>query len=151
MTRQVRLTSPTAAVAGCIISLAVFTGGCSTDPVEPEDKLEPKLSSIQKHVFDTSCSSPDCHGSKAHAGDLVLETGTSHSQLVGVAAANNKANKDGLKRVDTANVDKSFLLMKMNKITDEDYGLAMPIGTDGLDPAQLAIVKQWIEAGAKDD
>jgi hypothetical protein len=130
------------------VSLA---GACASEPVI-EPVLEGKLSSLQTLVFDKSCATSSCHNATVNAGNLVLDKGASYAQLVGAFAKNAGAKKQGLKRVDPGKPDASFLVMKVQAITDDTYGQVMPTSSPtGLPAAELAAVRAWITAGAKND
>ena len=130
------------------IALYYFLG-CSSEPV---DELVPKLSSIQEKILGPSCATAFCHSSTVHAGNLVLEAGESHAQMVGVFSENAAARSEGLKRVVPGDPDASFLFIKVQKVTNSNYGQTMPTQMpDGLPADQLAVIRAWIANGAKDD
>lgn len=109
----------------------------------------PTLARVQAEVFDVGCNVSSCHGATGKAGGLVLEAGASHAQLVGVTADNPKAASEGLVRVAPGDPDASFLVRKCLPGLAADYGEVMPSGNpDGLEPARLQLVRDWIEAGA---
>ena len=54
--------------------------------------IEPKLSSIQREIFDESCDAPSCHGS-GKKGNLSLVAGNSFAQLVDVRSTADKKKR----------------------------------------------------------
>lgn len=114
----------------------------STDPVEPT------LTSIQRRVFNPSCSSASCHGAPAFKGGLDLEEGAAYASLVGVAPENEIARSRGLKRVDPGNPAGSFLLVKLGN-PGEGEGSRMPSRNAALSPQAVAAIEEWIRRGAK--
>ena len=133
--------------------LAMFAvSACAGEPTPDPPVLEGKLSSIQELVFTPSCATSSCHSSTSKAGNLQLTPETSYAELVDKFAENGTAKAEGLKRVAPGNADESFLVTKIQKITKSEYGLAMPTGSpDGVPADQLKAIKDWINAGAKND
>lgn len=138
-------------VAFSLTVLMSLTCSCASEPVV-EPVLEAKLSSIQTLIFDKSCATSSCHSATSSAGNLVLEKGSSRGELVDAFAENGAAKKAGLKRVDPGSPDTSFLLTKVQTISNPDYGQVMPTTSpSGLPAEQLAAIRGWIEVGAKDN
>lgn len=98
------------------------------------------FASIQANVFTPRCTG--CHaGSGAPAG-LRLDAANSYALLVGVASAEVPA----LQRVNAGRPDDSYLVQKLEGRAA--VGVRMPFGGPYLDDATIAIVRQWIAAGA---
>jgi mono/diheme cytochrome c family protein len=134
------------AAAGCDESLATVAG--------PTPNLTPTFSSIQRDIFEAadstgrpSCSS--CHnpnGGAFRQVGLDLSTTGSYDSLVGVASR----QKPGLSRVVAGDPENSYLLHKLEGRTDI-IGGRMPNRGPYLSDGQLAIVRRWIELGARRD
>ena len=132
--------------AGCDESLATIAG--------PTPNLTPTFSSIQRDVFEAadssgrpSCSS--CHnpnGGAFRQVGLDLSTAGSYDSIVGVASR----EKPGVMRVAPGDPDNSYLLHKLEGRTDI-IGGRMPNRGPFLSDGQLAIIKRWIELGARRD
>ena len=130
-----------------LLSLGTALAGCGDDGGGGDGS--PSFARVQAEVFDVGCSVKSCHSSTAKAGDLVLEAGKSHAELVGVAAVQTKAVAEGLLRVTAGDPDASFLLTKCTAPLAAEYGDVMPWGNpDGLDVDKLELLRAWIEAGA---
>jgi hypothetical protein len=107
------------------------------------------------------CSGQYCHGS-GQGGLKFASQAEAYTALVGVAAAGPKCMSSGLMRVKASDSASSLLVEKLSKATPA-CGDIMPIGTK-LDPdclsmnpsvcntqTEITLVKQWIDAGAKND
>ena len=108
--------------------------------------IEPKLSSIQKEIFDESCNAPSCHGS-VKKGSLSLVAGNSFAQLVGVRSTSDKKNIPPYLRVNPGSPDSSILLIKI-VAPDTNQGEAMPKANDKLPQNSVDAIRQWILSGA---
>ena len=128
--------------------------GCDDGGDDGDDGagIEPTLTSIQDEIFTGSCALQSCHSTASLAGDLILEPGRSHEQLVGPMAFQSEAAGEGLARVVPGDPDASFLWIRLQVDTDPRYGPLMPQGsTEGLDADELAAIETWIVKGAADD
>jgi hypothetical protein len=134
------------AAAGCDESLSSIAG--------PTPNLTPTFSSIQRDIFEAedssgrpSCSS--CHnpnGGAFRAVGLDLSTAGSYDTIVGVASR----QKPGLLRVAAGDPENSYLIHKLEGRSDI-IGGRMPNRGPYLSDGQIAIVKRWIELGARRD
>ena len=134
------------AAAGCDESLSTIAG--------PTPNLTPTFSSIQRDIFEAadssgrpSCSS--CHnpnGGAFRQVGLDLSTAGSYDSIVGVASR----QKPGLMRVAPGDAENSYLLHKLEGRTDI-IGGQMPNRGPFLSDGQLAIIRRWIELGARRD
>ncbi len=123
-----------------------------TDTGDTAGDLEPTLTNVQAEVFTPSCAFSTCHGEGDGSANLLLAEGSSHADLVGVPAegdATSGAPADGSVRVVAGDPDGSYLVQKL-QTTGTFVGDIMP-DPAGLDAERLALVRAWIEAGAKDD
>lgn len=110
------------------------------------ETVEPKLSSIQKEIFDKNCNTPSCHGS-GKKGDLSLISGNSFAQLVGVQSTADRKNIPPFLRVKCGSPDSSILFIKIIA-PDTNQGEVMPKGTDKLSQNSIDAIRQWILRGA---
>ena len=134
------------AAAGCDESLSTVAG--------PTPNLTPTFSSIQRDIFEAadssgrpSCSS--CHnpnGGAFRQVGLDLSTAGSYDSIVGVASR----EKPGLMRVAPGDAENSYLIHKLEGRTDI-IGGRMPNRGPFLSDGQLAIIRRWIELGARRD
>lgn len=136
---------------GLVLSLVLLLGCGSED--DGDFVVEPTLSAIQTEIFDASCGFSTCHGVTGNKGDLILADGMSHGELVGVDVDNPAAAAMGMKRVIAGAPEDSFLILKLTKPVDTDFGELMPQGAvDGIDPpAKVDAIAEWIRRGALDD
>ncbi len=123
--------------------------GCAGDGPPPAGGGT--YATIQTEIFDAGCTQQACHSAAGRAGDLSLTAGESYDELVDVEAANPTAAAAGLLRVDPFLAQDSFLMRKLTGDLSPGEGSAMPIGAMPLSPEQLALIADWIEAGAEPD
>ena len=86
-------------------------------------------------------------GPTSRTGNLDLSTGQSHGELVGVQPSIDQARDDGFLRVDPGNPDNSFLLIKLEG-PPLGEGSRMPLTGTPLTPAEIDVIRAWIEDGA---
>jgi hypothetical protein len=104
---------------------------------------------IQKQVFNQNCALSGCHDSQSQTGGLLLETGASYNNLVGVVPSKQAAIDAGWLRIDPGSPETSFLFRKIEgDLPDADYGERMPRGRPKLPKTLRDIIRLWIEAGA---
>lgn len=132
-----------------LLLLAVIMPGvaaCRGDAVtEPDqtDTLMPTLSSIQTHVFTPFCAGH--HGPSLAEADLDLSAGRSFANLVNVPST-----QVGLDLVTPGDAENSYLIHKMEG-RESITGRPMPIGALPLDAEVMAVIRQWINAGARNN
>jgi hypothetical protein len=103
--------------------------------------LAPTLASLQQNVFTPACTG--CHAGAAAPQGLRLDAANSYAMLVGVPSV----EVPGLLRVAPVNPEASYLVHKLDG--NAAVGARMPLGGPFLDAATIAIVRQWIAAGAR--
>jgi hypothetical protein len=81
------------------------------------------------------------------AGNLILETGQSYAQLVGVPPDVSTARDAGLLRVDAGHPENCFLLIKLEG-PPPDQGSRMPLNDSPLSEAEIQRIRDWIAQGA---
>ena len=139
-----------------VIGLSVAALGCDeklSDVAGPTPNLTPTFSSIQRDIFEAADSSgrPACsachnpNGGAFRAVGLDLSTSGSYDSLVGVRSA-----QKGLLRVAAGDPENSYLVHKLEGRTDI-IGNRMPNRGPYLSEGQMAILKRWIELGARRD
>lgn len=128
---------------------ASFLTGCFSDPAAPvldPGAIQPTLSSIQEHVFSTTCAVSGCHAPPDPQLDLDLSAGQAYSHLVGIASA----EQPSLNRITAGDAAASYLFLK---ITGDPriLGERMPRGGTPLSTEQIQAIQEWIDAGAADN
>lgn len=135
-----------ALTAGCDESLSTIAG--------PTPALTPTFSSIQRDILQATDSSgrpacSSCHnpngGAFRNVGLDMSAEGT-YASLVGVRST----QKPGLLRVAPGDPDNSYLVQKLEGRSDIT-GVRMPTRGPYLTDGQIAIIRRWIELGAKRD
>lgn len=105
------------------------------------------LADIQAALFTPTCATLNCHDRASATGKLVLESGSSFAQLVGVAPDVQAAQDAGLLRVTPHDPEHSFLYQKLVGPRPE-WGSRMPLSGACLPAERIDQVRRWIEAGA---
>lgn len=131
---------------------AVDTAGNTSmsDPVTVAVSNAPastvKLADLQADVFTPQCSG--CHsggGGSLPASMDLTSTEASYAALVGVASEQVPA----LQRVEAGNADDSYLIHKVEGT--QSVGSQMPVGGSFLSESTIAMIREWIDAGAPAD
>jgi len=94
-------------------------------------------------LLTASCTGSSCHDNSQPAAGLVLTTGNSYSELVGIASSQCATNK----LVEAGKPEASYLVFKLDGAGPCFVGNAMPPGSM-LTPAQILTVRDWIANGA---
>ena len=113
-------------------------------PAPPPTGFGPNFSEIQANIFTPSCATSSCHSAATAAAGLVLDAANSYAMLVGIASTQDA----GTQRVNPLNPNTSYLIQKLEGpgVT----GSQMPPG-GSVATTDIAIIRQWITAGAVDD
>lgn len=135
------------------LTLALAAGlllGCehadALGPDGPDEPAAPTLTRVQAEVFTPSCALSGCHlGADAPFG-LDLSAGQAHGSAVGVRSS----EVPDLFRIEPGNPDASYLVRKIEGGPDL-VGSRMPLGRAPLSDAAIALVRAWIDAGARRD
>jgi cytochrome c len=123
-------------VAGCgmvaiaLISLQIGTVGAQEDAAKPE-----YFTTKVKPILDANCAR--CHGGLNHRGGLNLDT----------RANMLKGGHDGAVIV-PGDPDKSLLVRLIRHEGPADDPMPMPPKKDKLSDSDIAVVAQWVKAGA---
>ncbi len=129
--------------------LVVFLAGCE----EPSSHdLTPTIENVQAQVFDPHCAGQGCHDADTQAGELDLSSAErSYANLVGVDVSNAVALENGWVRVRPGDLDRSFLLRKL-EVPGVGEGAPMPPGGYELTQPYLDLVSDWIvDAADRED
>lgn len=144
-----------------MIVISMGISACGDSPTEPTDpnheddhdheheemerppgELMPTLSSIQSLVFNHSCVSH--HGLDDAAAGLNLAEGHSFKNIVNV-----RSTQVMLDLVRPGDAENSYLVHKLEG-REGIMGKQMPIGGTPLTAADIGVIKQWINNGAKE-
>ena len=104
------------------------------------------LAQIQQQIFTPYCASCHCPGGSAPMS--LTDAATSYAALVGDDPTNSTARQAGEKRVMAGNPSRSFLLNKLTGQMEFGEGDLMPQNSSPLSAAEIALVRNWIQAGA---
>ena len=142
------VTAPRRRPGSLLPLLAIFVGvaACRSDSgtgPEETDTLMPTLSSIQTHVFTPSCAGH--HGPSFAEAGLDLSAGRSFANLVNVPSTQVELNL-----VTPGDSENSYLIHKLDG-RPGIVGAQMPIAILLLDAEEIAVIRQWIDAGARNN
>ena len=132
-----------------VLALAVFVvaAGCGTSSPSAPSPTPSGVSfaqQIQAQILTPACTSCHTDDGRTPSGGLNLKAGSAYADLVGVASS----SKPGATRVIAGNPSGSYLVQKLEGAADI-VGLRMPRnGPPFLSDAQVALIRQWIQAGA---
>jgi hypothetical protein len=134
---------------GLLVGLLPLGAACGPAP-------PPTFSQLDAQLLQPSCTFSSCHSptGKRSSGGLDLKSGA-YQALVGVAARNGRAAREGLLLVEPGQPTRSFLLTKLVLAADTDpatdYGKRMPEGQPAVPTDLVEGLKSWIGAGAPND
>ena len=144
-------------LCGLVIAVAVGTS-CDeklSDLAGPSPNLEPTFSSIQHEILETTDASgraacTQCHsdaGGRTPSGGLNMRHDLAYASLIGVASR----EKPSAVRVIAGDSTNSYIVQKLEGAPGI-VGERMPrTGGPYLTDGQIAIIKRWIDTGAKND
>ena len=128
---------------GLCLAIATGCGGGAGGGILPVP-TDPVLADIQSRVFTPRCATSGCHVTGTAAFDMVLSTGQSAGNIIGIPSDQD----DTFMRVDPGNAADSWLYMKVtadSRIT----GDPMPSLSSPLRQADLDMIRDWIDQGAQ--
>lgn len=102
--------------------------------------LTADFQSIQANVFTPICSV--CHAGGAAPQGLRLDAVNSYSMIVGVPSREDPS----VLRIKPGDPDQSYLVQKIEG--HAAVGAQMPLGGPALPAATVAVIRQWVSAGA---
>lgn len=138
--------SGTISISELIAAVNSALNGCAAAPT-PTATQAASLDVIQRTIFSPRCAISACHDSLVRSGDLNLEEGVSHAELVGIEPDIDSAREAGLLRVDAGRPENSFLLIKLEGPPPAQGG-QMPLTGALLSAAEVEIIRRWIADGA---
>jgi hypothetical protein len=113
------------------------------------DGVSSTFDQIRRHIFTpTSCARSTCHNVAQEPHQLSLDPAEAWAALVGVPPTNAAAAAAGKLRVAPGDPARSFVLDKLRGTLASGEGARMPFGLDPLRPLPIALVEEWIAAGA---
>jgi hypothetical protein len=124
---------------------------CEDTPASAEPLKEPTLTNLKRDIFSVSCAFSSCHGEESAAANLNLTGDNLRQRLVD----HQMVTPTQMPLVDPGNPDGSWLYEVVSKCEPEsDAGPVshMPRNSPTLlDPELVAMVREWIAQGAKDN
>ena len=119
------------------------------DTAAPGDTSDagPTLATIEALVLRPHCAIPSCHASAEPTGHMRLDEDFPRASLRGVAAMGVSCRDQGLVRVVPGDPAASLLYRKISEDAPP-CGSRMPQAAAPLPPALIALVRDWIAAGA---
>ncbi len=105
------------------------------------------LAVIEARVFRPHCAVPSCHASMEPTGHMRLDDDNPATTLRGVMAMGVACGGSGLVRVQPGDAANSLLYRKISEDAPP-CGTRMPQGLAPLSPDLIALVRDWIAAGA---
>jgi hypothetical protein len=128
-------------VVGALALLTACGGG--SDHIVPTQQT-PTLLDVQAQVFTPRCAVSGCHvGSGAPFGLDLSSASSSEANTIGV----DSNEMPSLKRIEAGDASMSYLY---RKITADPTILGDPMPASGgpLSASQIALIQEWIDAGA---
>ena len=136
-----------ASIRFSLVLLVGCAAACSDSPTSPTPTapggLMPRLSSIQTSIFNASCI--EHHGDHATEAGLDLTSGNAYSNLVNVPSV-----QAALNRVTPGDAENSYLIHKLDGRAGI-VGDRMPTNGPFLTAAQIDVIEQWINDGARNN
>lgn len=127
-----------------VASAVACSDGSPTSPTPTAPGgLMPRLSSIQTIIFNASCI--EHHGDHATEAGLDLTSGNAYSNLVNVPSVQTALN-----RVTPGDAENSYLIHKLDGRSGI-VGDRMPTNGPFLTTAQIDVIEQWINDGARNN
>jgi hypothetical protein len=133
-----------------VIAFCTGLASCAGDGVldtdtGPPPSSPPTLSMLQSSIFTPVCAVPTCHLAPFPQQGMELIPGMTYGYIVNVDSNEVPAYK----RVAPGHSESSYLYMKISG-DPRIVGDRMPMGGI-LSDADIEAIRQWIDAGAKDD
>ena len=141
-----------------VLAAALACAGDGQGPTEPGNNNDddpgngisgPSFAGSVQPIFTQSCALSECHAGAAPVQDMSLEPGKAFNDIVNV-----KSNVATLTRIRPFLPDSSFLLHKIQGTqasVGDSSGARMPLRNCCLSQDQIAVVRAWILAGARNN
>jgi hypothetical protein len=114
-----------------------------TRTVTVTERTTVTFSQVQSQIFNQSCAFSGCHAGNAPAAGQNLSEGQAYANIVGIPSSERPA----LSRIEPFDPESSYMYLKV--IGDPSIaGGQMPLGGPFLADATIAMLRDWIEAGA---
>ena len=138
-----------ASISACGSETGTETGNPATTTEQAAAPATVTLSTLQTDIFTPSCAKAGCHAASSAAGGMSLAAGDSFANLVGVTSTEAAS----LKRVAAGSSSTSYIINKLEGTQSSvgGSGSRMPKDASALTDAQIQSIKDWIDAGAKND
>ena len=124
------------AVGGSSGGTSGSSGGGQTAGVDFATQIQP--------IFDRNCALSGCHAADTASAGQILDAGKSYANIVNVTSTEVAPEK----RVLPGDSAHSYLYEKISQAQPASGG-QMPLGSDPLPSDQIALIKSWIDQGAK--
>lgn len=134
-----------AALSACGGGNGSSGGNPPPPPPPPPAPFNAVFTEVQANVFTPTCATAGCHTGAGAPQGLQLDETNSYALLVGV----NSSQDPGVQRVAPGDPNNSYLIQKLEGTASA--GARMPLGSQPLTPAVIAVIRQWITDGALDD
>lgn len=134
---------------GLTLAVTTFFAACGDDtPTTPTPQpTAASLSSIQTSILTPQCEPCHTDVNRSPAGGLTLKSGATWPNLVNAASS----AKAGATRVIPNNASGSYLVQKLEGAADIVGRRMPPTGPPFLTDAQVALIRQWISEGARNN
>ena len=114
----------------------------------PGDEIRLTFSGSVQPIFTARCALSGCHVGSAPAGDMNLEQGQAHGNIVNVTSS-----VPALKLVRPGLPDSSYMVHKLQgtQASVGGSGSRMPLANCCLSQDQIDVIRAWITAGARNN
>jgi|SRR4051812_11682154 mono/diheme cytochrome c family protein len=135
------------AAAGCSSSSPTAPTTSTTSASAPSTASPSFAQQIQAEILTPACTACHTDEGRTPSAGMNLKAGAAYANLVGVASS----GKPGATRVIAGNASGSYLVQKLEGAPDI-VGLRMPRnGPPYLTDAQVALIRLWIQNGARNN
>jgi hypothetical protein len=133
-------------LAGSALAIATGCGSGRTlgSTSTPASASKVDFATQIQPIFTQNCALSGCHAADSPSGDLVLDPGQAYDNLVNMESSEVGPKK----RVEPGNSAASFLYEKISQ-PQPTSGDRMPLISNPLSADKIALIKAWIDEGAK--
>jgi hypothetical protein len=133
-----------AAALALLVGTGCGSGRTVAGPVSTPQTTNVDFATQIQPIFTRNCAITGCHAADTASGGMILDAGQAYTNLVGATSSEVAPEK----RVQPGDSAHSYLYEKINKAQPTSGG-QMPLGADPLPADQIALIKTWIDQGAK--